>query len=367
MDRLISAYNVFKGLAIHSYGRAAKYLRLALGICVISGFLLLCVSWYMLDVALKPGMSGRDLAASYTYMYDTYPGLELWVDSLMDRHALRDTMIVMEDGARMSGYYIPAPKATPATAVVVHGYTDNAIRMLMIARMYHRNLGYNVLLPDLRNSGRSDGDHYQMGWKDRYDVMRWMDVANERFGGDTQMVVHGLSMGGATVMMLSGEKLPTYVKCLVEDCGYTSVWDEFEHELKQRYGLPAFPILHTASWLSGLRYGWRFDEASSLRQLSKASLPMLFIHGSDDFFVPTYMVYELYDAYPGEKEIWVPEGVRHGRSYQDHPEGYTSRVNRFTERYITRDLPGADEEEVDSLELFLAQFDEFLGPKASRP
>ena len=79
-----------------------------------------------------------------------------------------------------------------------------------------------------------------MGWKDRIDVLQWMNIANEIFGDSTQMVVHGISMGGATTMMVSGEKQQPYVKCFVEDCGYTSVWDEFSHELKSSFHLPAF-------------------------------------------------------------------------------------------------------------------------------
>lgn len=81
-----------------------------------------------------------------------------------------------------------------------------------------------------------------MGWKDRIDVLQWMNIANEIFGDSTQMVVHGISMGGATTMMVSGEKQKPFVKCFVEDCGYTSVWDEFSHELKSSFHLACFPV-----------------------------------------------------------------------------------------------------------------------------
>ena len=135
-----------------------------------------------------------------------------------------------------------------------------------------------------------------MGWKDRIDVLQWMNIANEIFGDSTQMVVHGISMGGVTTMMVSGEKQQPYVKCFVEDCGYTSVWDEFSHELKASFHLPPFPLMYTTSWLCEKKYGWNFKEASSLKQVAKSQLPMLFIHGDKDTYVPTWMVYSLYEA-----------------------------------------------------------------------
>ena len=130
--------------------------------------------------------------------------------------------------------------------------------MLPIGHLYSHHLGYNILLPDLHAHGLSEGDAVQMGWLDRLDVLQWMDTANELFGDSTRMVVHGVSMGAATTMMVSGEELPPYVKCFVEDCGYTSVWDEFKGELKNQFGLPAFPLLDVASWLCKLKYGWSF-------------------------------------------------------------------------------------------------------------
>lgn len=226
--------------------------------------------------------------------------------------------------------------------MIVHGYTDNAVRMLMIGYLYNHDLGYNILLPDLHYHGRSEGRAIRMGWLDRLDVLRWMDVANELFGGHTQMVVHGISMGAATTMMVSGEEQRPYVKCFVEDCGYTSVWDEFRKELKEQFSLPAFPLLHVASWLCDLKYGWNFREASALDQVAKCRQPMLFIHGDADDYVPTWMVYPLYEAKPGEKELWVVPGATHAMSYRDNPEEYTRRVGEFVGRYIVPETEPGD-------------------------
>lgn len=177
-----------------------------------------------------------------------------------DGRALRDTVIADPQGVRLHALYAAAPVPTDRTAVIVHGYTDCAVRMLMIGYLYNHDLGYNILLPDLYYHGQSEGRAIRMGWLDRFDLLRWMEVADGIFGGDTRMVVHGISMGAATTMMASGEPQRPYVRCFVEDCGYTSVWDEFSKELKSSFGLPAFPLLYTASWLCDLKYGWNFRE-----------------------------------------------------------------------------------------------------------
>ena len=186
----------------------------------------------------------------------------------------------------------------------------------------------------LHHQGESEGRAIQMGWKDRIDVLQWMNIANEIFGDSTQMVVHGISMGGATTMMVSGEKQQPYVKCFVEDCGYTSVWDEFSHELKSSFHLPAFPLMYTTSWLCEKKYGWNFKEASSLKQVEKCELPMLFIHGDKDTYVPTWMVYPLYEAKPEPKELWIVPGAAHALSYKENKQEYTDTGRDFVGRYI---------------------------------
>ncbi|MDD6111374.1 MAG: alpha/beta hydrolase, partial [Prevotellaceae bacterium] len=141
--------------------------------------------------------------------------------------------------------------------------------------------------------------------------------------------VHGVSMGAATTMCLSGEALPDYVRCFVEDCGYTSVWDEFSGQLSEQFGLPEFPLLYSTSVLCRLVYGWSFGEASPLRQVAKCNRPMLFIHGDADTFVPFSMMQRLYDAKRGEKKMWIAKGTHHAASYLDYPHEYTEKVRDF--------------------------------------
>lgn len=290
--------------------------------------------FYMIDYALKPDHRGKDIEGSYQSVAKTYPYVGEWLDSLRRVSALKDTTIINREGKRLHGYYVKASRPTANTALIVHGYTDNAIRMMSIGYMFNHDLQYNILLPDLQYHGQSEGDAIQMGWKDRLDVLQWMDVARAIYGDSTRMVVHGISMGGATTMMVSGEPQKDYVKCFIEDCGYTSVWDEYSQELKVQFGLPEFPILYVASGICKLQYGWGFKEASSLNQVKKSHLPMLFIHGDADTYVPTWMVYPLYEAKPEPKELWIVPGAIHAASYRDNREAYTEKVRAFLSTYM---------------------------------
>ena len=293
-------------------------------------------SFYLVDYALtsKPQSHSKNWGKAYAW----YPELRPWLDSIRAERAWSDTFALMPDGTRAHAVLIRSTKANGRTAVVVHGYTNNSIDMLHIARIYNKEMHYNIVLPDLHGHGLTGGTDIQMGWKDRIDVLKWIEMAPKTFGisaDSMRLVVHGISMGAATTMCVSGEDTPQYVRCFVEDCGYTSAWDEFEHELRGRYSLPAFPLLYTASWLTKIKYGWSFKEASPLKQVAKCKKPMLFIHGSKDTFVPTSMVYPLYEAKPQPKELWIAPGSGHAFAYRDHRKEYIRKVGAFVNRYNT--------------------------------
>ncbi|MBQ2446867.1 MAG: alpha/beta hydrolase [Bacteroidales bacterium] len=307
----------------------------------VLGALLLCIAiaWAMIPYALSKNLADgrRDEAQAEERYRRDYPTQTAWLDSLQACGALRDTFILASGGERLHAKYIPASRPSNRSALLIHGYTDCLWGMMPYAYMYHHDLGFNILLPDGYAHGLSQGSHIRMGWLDRHDVLQWMALANDMFKGDslaTQMLLHGVSMGAATTMMVSGEAQAPYVKCFVEDCGYTSVWDEFAHELKSRFGLPPFPFLHLSGLLNQMIHGWGFKEASALAQVSKCQLPMMFIHGDKDDFVPTWMIYPLYEAKSGDKEMWLSPGVDHARSYKMYPEEYTRRVEAFVSKYI---------------------------------
>ena len=303
--------------------------KAAIWIAVLLVIMVVCVvggSCYMLDYALAPDPNRKDTAICFRKLFEQYPETKPWVDSLQRIHALKDTFVTMptRSNERHHAYYVN--KGSQRTAFVIHGWRDQAIKFFYLGRMYERELGYNIVMPDLHASGKSEGEAIGMGWNDRLDLMQWIQT----FQTDT-IVVHGVSMGAATTMMLSSMQMPKGIKDIrfIEDCGYTNVWDEFEGQLKEQFGLPAFPLLYTSSLLCRLRYGWSFGEASALNEVAKCPYPMLFIHGDKDTFVPTEMVYRLYDAKPEPKVLWVVSDTEHAQSYKTHQAEYTVKVHDY--------------------------------------
>ena len=282
-------------------------------------------SFYMLDFSLAPNPRRADTARAYKRLFRRYPEVRPWVDSLKRIGALRDTFVVMpQRGERHHALYVW--RGSRRTALVLHGWRNCSVDFLYLARLYERELGYNVVVPDFHAHGLSEGDAISMGWLDRRDMLHWMSL----FQTDT-MVVHGVSMGGATTMMMSAEPMPEGVRDVrfVDDCGYTSVWDEFAKELRSQFGLPPFPLMYSASWLCRLRYGWSFGQASAIGEVARSDRPMLFIHGSADKFVPTEMGRRLYEAKPSRKSLWITERTAHALSYRDHRQEYVRRVKDF--------------------------------------
>lgn len=290
---------------------------------------------YMVNFALNTKQ-----VKSYEYAYkvlsERTPWAIDWFTKIHEENILKDTSMV-ENGYKLHAVYIPAAEPTDKTVLLCHGFTDNYIVISNLAFLFNHDLGYNVFIPEQYGHGQSEGDHIRMGWLDRLTYLKWIEMANDIFkpqDGDTQMVIAGVSMGGATTMMISGEKTPDYVKAFIDDCGYTSVWDEFAGELKNQFGLPTFPILNGASLVCRIKYGWGFKEASALKQVAKCTKPMLFIHGEADHFVPTWMVYPLYEAKSEPKQIFVNSSKGHARSYDDCREEYTEIVKAFLGQYI---------------------------------
>lgn len=288
-------------------------------------------SYSLCSQALHPP---RD-KATYESMADYYPQIKGWIDSIQVNGVLRDTIIFNEKNERLHALFISAPKPTNLTAVILHCYEGSGLSMLMIGYLFNRDLHFNVLLPDLRGHGERVGEAVAMGWNDRQDVVKWIEVADEIFGGNTQIVVHGISMGGAATMMVAGEpNLPSTVKCAIEDCGYTSVKDAFSVAWHEDLEFLKFPLFDLGDMWCKLLYGWSFGEASSLQSIQNCYLPMLFIHGEEDSLLPVDMAYTLYEAKPGEKELWILPGVDHGAAYRDYPDVYTQRVRTFVDTYF---------------------------------
>jgi len=290
-------------------------------------------SFYLIDYSLSKGEFIPHDSILPVIKSDN-PQIVSWLDSIQSNNSIQEINRKDSAGHNLHALYIASPDSSANTALLIHGYHCEALSMLKIGYIYNEKLHFNVLLPDLRAHGKSDGNTVQMGWFDRKDVQDWIEYANNQLTPNTNIIVHGISMGAATTMMLSGEKLPSNVRCFIEDCGYTSVYEEFTGELKNQFSIPEYPMMPIASQLNKLINGWSFEEASALEQVKKCKLPMLFIHGDSDTFVPSYMVNKLYDAKPEPKELWITKGVEHDRSFETYPDEYIKKVSDFCNKHM---------------------------------
>lgn len=211
--------------------------------------------------------------------------------------------------------------------IILHGYHSNPDSVISIG-MHFSEKGYNVLIPSMRASNESDGEYIGMGWLDKDDLKCWINLIIQQ-NKNAEIVLHGSSMGAATVLMASGDELPNNVKAIIEDSGYTSVWDIFASEAKIRFNLPTFPILNTFELLTNIRAKYDIKEASALEQVKKASIPILFIHGDADDFVPEYMCEKLYEAAKCKKDKLIIHNAGHTESKYKEPKTYYNKIFEF--------------------------------------
>ena len=263
---------------------------------------------------------------------DTSLEVEADVNWLIKDSNYIDTYITSSDNLKLHAYEVKNENKTDKWAIVVHGYTSEG-KLLSSKAKHLYNMGYNVLVPDLRSHGTSEGNYIGMGWHDRLDIIDWINYIVKN-NPKSEIALHGTSMGSATVLMVSGENLPSNVKAIVADCGYTSVYDEFSYQLKQLFNLPAFPIMNFSDVVTHIRAGYCLNDASAINQVKKSTTPILYIHGDKDDFVPYYMMDELYNATNSEKEKLTIEGGEHANSDLVNPKLYWSTVNSFLEKYI---------------------------------
>ncbi|WP_299994211.1 alpha/beta hydrolase [uncultured Clostridium sp.] len=302
-------------------------------IIIIFGISLGFVGNYFYNLALNPNTS-KDIVFGTPEEAEATSGqvLDSDVAWLLNDSNYTDEYITSSDKLKLHSYKVTNQNNSNKWVIAVHGYTSEGINMSTYAKHYYDN-GYNVLIPDLRAHGLSEGNYIGMGWDDRLDIISWINyILNEN--PNAEIILHGVSMGAATVLMTSGEEIPSNVKAIVADCGYTSVWDEFAYQLDDLFSLPEFPILNVSSMVAKIRAGYFLGEASSLEQVKNSKTPILYIHGDKDDFVPYYMMEELYNATSSEKEMLTIKGAEHAKASEVDPETYWNTVNNFINKYM---------------------------------
>ncbi|WP_390407719.1 alpha/beta hydrolase [Lacticaseibacillus jixiensis] len=306
-----------------------KHKKLIISLAAVAVVLggLLGASMYFYQYAFVP--SHKDFLSTKT------PKLQQqalrWLDG-----ANKQTWHQQAAGAKLklTAVYVPAAKPTRQTVVVAHGYMGKKEDMAARIKMFH-DAGFNVLAPDDRGHGQSQGDYIGYGWPDRLDYLKWLDLLLKKRGQNQQIALYGESMGGATVMYLSGTKLPKQVQVIVEDCGYTSIVDELAYQAKAMYHLPKWPLVPAVAAYASMKTGYAVSAADARQSLARNTRPILFIHGTKDTFVPTYMAKENYQATKAEKQLWLVKGAGHAQSYYQHPQLYQQRVVSWIRQHFT--------------------------------
>ncbi|MEG0961522.1 MAG: alpha/beta hydrolase [Lachnospiraceae bacterium] len=314
-----------------------KRALLFLPVLVIIIFFLLCNS--LVDVALVPAVMERTQA--FSDITEESVAAQVHTSDIEQNHIKsiqntndwlsnvkwEDLSLQTKDGYRLLGTMIFTEKPSHKWVMLLHGYTGWKEEMYPIAYEYAKR-GYQVLCPDMRCNGQSEGDFIGMGWTDRLDNQLWLEEILKR-DSQAEIVIHGQSMGAAGALMMTGEVLPLQVKAVVSDCGYTNVYEMFQKQLKEWFHLPGFPILDGANLVLQLRGGYNIRKASALEAVKKSKIPILFIHGDQDQFVPVEMAKELYEAANCEKELLIIKGAGHAQSQDKDPDLYYDTIFDF--------------------------------------
>ncbi|MGI6215440.1 MAG: alpha/beta hydrolase [Christensenellales bacterium] len=239
--------------------------------------------------------------------------------------------IESEDGLKLNAHYYKKDGAKN-TAIIAPGWTDVKEKFFTPVKMFY-DLNFNVLIIDQRAQGTSEGEYNTFGVMESSDVLKWVSYLKENKLAD-KIVLWGISMGAATIM-LAASKLDenSPVVCAVEDCGYTDMEDQFLFVMGSRAPwLPAFLgvfIIKIVRLLLKRRAGFSSLDAAPVNKLPECKIPMLFIHGDEDDFVPFYMLEDLFNAHKGPKQKLVIKGAKHAQALYKGTEQYISALQDF--------------------------------------
>lgn len=296
---------------------------------VVIAAILFYVCNFFYHLAIRPGKKpflkgNKDLPESF--LGGVWVEGKEWLDKVRKTYySIKST-----DGLDLKAFFIPSSSTGQKVFVVIaHGYNSKNKDLGAFVKFFNEEMNFNVLAPDNRGHGDSGGKYIGFGWHDRSDYIEWVKFLIKTYGKDIKILLFGISMGGSTVLMLSGEKLPKNVKAIISDCAYTSAMDVLAYQLKRQYGLPPIPLIYITSLITKIKAGYFLSEASAIKQVKKATLPILFIHGREDTFVPFEMVHRLYEACASDKKLLEVDEAGHGEGFIKNNDKYREAVKEF--------------------------------------
>ncbi len=241
--------------------------------------------------------------------------------------------LVADDKSILVARAIRTKKKSDKWAVILHGYNGNMEDVYDIAMRYQEQ-GYNVLTPDLRANGESEGMFPGMGWTDRMDIINWIDVILQE-NPSAKVVIHGIDVGADAALMLSGEAVKSSIKAVIADSAYTNAWDIVKKEFRARHEkLPVFPFMYTMNPVMKAWAGFTLKEADAVSQVKRTAIPILLIRGKNDTYASEDMTQELNEAIASPHEVLNVAGAGHEECRFAEPENYYSKVFDFTGFYV---------------------------------
>lgn len=277
---------------------------------------------YPEELLLAPGNMRRYLNdENFRYADD-------WYNSISPE----DTVLLNDKNEELRAKIIKQKQESHKWLIAVHGYTSRP-RAMARQSVHFFERGYNILMPCQRAHRNQKNRFSSMGYYERYDITEWIKyiISCDK---EAEIVLLGVSMGSATVMLTTGEKLPDCVKCCIADCGYTNCKELFKISIKSQIGLPSFPFLNSADSFCKIFLGWSFEDCSPKDAVKRSSTPTLFIHGENDKLVPPYMAQELYEECTAEKQLLMCPDSGHDEACSNQPEMYWSAVDDFVKKYV---------------------------------
>lgn len=242
-----------------------------------------------------------------------------------DKHKMQDVTIESFDNLKLYGKYLPAN--SNKSVIIVHGFGGSIEYMQQYCKFFYEK-NFNILAVDCRAHGRSEGKCITFGWLDRLDVLAWVNFLNEKTP-DNKILLFGLSMGGATVCMAAGEKMKNVVG-IIADCAFDNADRQIDHILQRKHFIFKKILKKHLYSYSKRVHGFDCMLADAIKQVKKTSVPILYIHGDADDYVPIENMNNLYNATPVNlREKYVVEGAGHALCYPVAGVMYEKRIAEF--------------------------------------
>ncbi len=276
----------------------------------------------------------HDIEKSYT----RYVENNLFDEALYNSASKEDITLKSFDDLNLTSTLIMNENPTNKFIVLVHGVSICYVGSLKYFDIFYKN-GFNVLIVNQRRHGKSEGKYSTYGFYEKYDVNMWIEYLKSRFGNDIILGIHGESMGAGTVM----ETIPLNdsIKFVIEDCGYSNFHElirfQITHEYKNRLVRKILrPSLLFANFFMKTKAKFSMKKIVPIDIVASTSLPMMFVHGKEDYFVPWYMAVDLYKAKTkGYKELYLVEGAKHAEALEVNKILYEKKIMTFIEKALS--------------------------------